>query len=53
VTAARDGRARIIAVATGIYTTQQLADAGAGTVLDDLSDPPAFLAARDASRLPR
>jgi hypothetical protein len=37
ITAARDGKARIIAVATGSYTTAELADAGAGTVLADLS----------------
>jgi phosphoglycolate phosphatase-like HAD superfamily hydrolase len=37
VGAALDGGARIIAVATGSYTAAALADAGAGTVLDDLT----------------
>ena len=36
VTAALDGGARIIAVATGRYTAADLIAAGAGTVLDDL-----------------
>jgi phosphoglycolate phosphatase len=53
VTAARDGGARIIAVATGSYSTAELAGAGAGTVLADLSDTPAFLAAVEASKPPR
>jgi phosphoglycolate phosphatase len=53
VTAARDGKARIIAAATGSYSTAELADAGAGTVLADLSDTPEFLAAVKASRPPR
>jgi phosphoglycolate phosphatase len=37
VTAARDGHARIIAVASGDYSTADLAEAGATTVLADLS----------------
>ena len=53
VTAARDGGARIIAVATGTYGTAELTAAGAGTVLADLSDTTAFLAAVEASRPPR
>ncbi len=45
VTAARDGHARIVAVATGSYTSQDLANAGAKTVLADLTDASAFRAA--------
>ncbi len=45
VTAARDGGARIIAVATGSDSAADLAAAGADTVLDDLTDTPAVLAA--------
>src|ERR1700683_5254218 len=45
VTAARDGGARIIAVATGSYSTAELAGAGAGRVLAGLADTPPFPAA--------
>jgi phosphoglycolate phosphatase len=45
VTAAQDGAARIIAVATGNYSTDDLATAGATTVLADLSSTTAVLAA--------
>lgn len=43
VTAARDGHARIIAVASGDFSTADLADAGAGTVLPDLSSTTALM----------
>lgn len=45
VTAARDGAARIIAVATGKHTPEDLAAAGAATVLADLTSTAAFLEA--------
>ncbi len=52
VTAARDGRARIVGVASGSYSAQDLADAGAKTVLGDLADTSAFLAAVDGCEPP-
>jgi phosphoglycolate phosphatase len=45
VAAARASRARIVAVATGKDTVAALAEAGADTVLPDLMDTPAVLAA--------
>jgi phosphoglycolate phosphatase len=42
--AARDGGAGVVAVATGRSTAAQLRQAGAGVVLQDLSDPAAVLA---------
>jgi phosphoglycolate phosphatase len=53
VVAAREGRARMVAVATGSYSAENLADAGAGTVLADLADTSAFLAAFDGCGLPQ
>jgi phosphoglycolate phosphatase len=44
VMAARDGAARVIAVASGHHSTADLAAAGASTVLTDLSDTHALLA---------
>jgi phosphoglycolate phosphatase len=38
VKAAREGGARIIAVATGVYSTSQLIEAGADVTLDSLAD---------------
>jgi phosphoglycolate phosphatase len=43
VKAAHDGGAKIIAVATGIYSVDQLAEAGADVVLDDVADLDQFL----------
>jgi phosphoglycolate phosphatase len=45
VKAARDGGAKIIAVATGVYSTSQLIDAGADVTLDCLADLDRFMAA--------
>ena len=45
VVAALDGGARIIAVATGKNSVADLAEAGAGTVLPDLTDTPSVVAA--------
>lgn len=45
VTAARDGGARIIAVATGASSVTELTAAGAGTALPDLTSTTALLAA--------
>jgi phosphoglycolate phosphatase len=45
VTAAKDGAARIIAVATGRHSPADLAAAGANTVLADLTETSALLAA--------
>jgi len=45
IEAARDGGARIIAVATGSFSTDDLAAAGASTVLPDLTDASALIAA--------
>lgn len=53
VTAARDGHARIVAVTTGKYTRQDLADAGARIILADLTDTPAFQAAIDCCGQPQ
>jgi phosphoglycolate phosphatase-like HAD superfamily hydrolase len=47
VVAARDGGARIIAVATGASSIAELAAAGAAAVLPDLTSTTAFLAALD------
>jgi phosphoglycolate phosphatase len=38
VKAARDGGAKVIAVATGVYTVDQLTSAGADAVLESLAD---------------
>jgi phosphoglycolate phosphatase len=45
VKAAHDGGARIIAVATGVYSTKQLIEAGADETLDSLADLDRFMAA--------
>ncbi|MGH3795739.1 MAG: HAD family hydrolase [Pseudonocardiaceae bacterium] len=45
VEAAHDGGAKVIAVATGVHSARQLADAGADVVLDDLADLDRFMAA--------
>jgi phosphoglycolate phosphatase-like HAD superfamily hydrolase len=45
VKAAHDGGAKIMAVATGVHCTSQLAEAGADVVLDDLVDLDHFLTA--------
>lgn len=45
VKAAHDGGARVIAVATGVYSVGALTDAGADVVLADVSDLDAFLSA--------
>jgi len=45
VAAARDGPARIIAVATGDFSVDDLAEAGAATVLADLTSTTALIAA--------
>jgi phosphoglycolate phosphatase len=50
VKAARDGAARIIAVATGKDSEEDLADAGADTVFADLTDIDALLAAIQDNR---
>lgn len=44
IKAAHDGGARVIAVATGVYTTDQLAEAGADAVLESLADLDQFVA---------
>jgi phosphoglycolate phosphatase len=51
VTAARDGGARIIAVATGSDSAADLVAAGAGTVLDDLSRTDDVLSAINGDQL--
>jgi phosphoglycolate phosphatase len=43
IKAAHDGGAKVIAVATGIYSVDQLADAGADAVLDDVAGLDVFL----------
>jgi phosphoglycolate phosphatase len=43
VKAAREGSARIIAVATGVYSDSQLAEAGADVTLDSLADLNRFM----------
>jgi phosphoglycolate phosphatase len=53
VTAARDGGARIIAVATGNDSAAELADAGARSVLDDLTDTGELLSAIDGEHAPQ
>ncbi len=53
VKASRDGSARVIAVATGRDTMDDLADAGADTVLADLTNTDAVLAAIQGDRPPR
>lgn len=45
VKAARDGGARILAVATGVYSSLQLVEAGADLVLDSLDSTDRFIAA--------
>ena len=45
VKAARDGGAKIIAVATGVYSAKQLIEAGADVTLDSLADLDCFIAA--------
>ncbi|QVQ54131.1 HAD hydrolase-like protein [Spiractinospora alimapuensis] len=45
IRAAKEGGARIVAVATGVFTADQLSAAGAPVVLDNLGDVPATLAA--------
>ena len=45
VKAARDGGAKIIAVATGVYSTNQLIEAGADVTLHSLADLDRFMAA--------
>ncbi|MBV8541362.1 MAG: haloacid dehalogenase-like hydrolase [Pseudonocardiales bacterium] len=45
IKAARDGGARIIAVATGVYSASQLAEAGADVTLDSLADTDRFMTA--------
>jgi phosphoglycolate phosphatase len=44
VKAAQDGGAKVIAVATGVYTVEQLAEAGADAVLENLADLDRFTA---------
>lgn len=44
VKAAHDGGAKILAVATGVYSTLELTEAGADVALDDLANPQRFLA---------
>jgi phosphoglycolate phosphatase len=53
VAAAHDGGARIIAVATGDHTVDELAAAGSSVVFRDLTDTPAFMAALYAGKPPR
>ncbi len=53
VVAARDGAARVIAVATGKDSIDGLAAAGADTVFADLTDTPALLAAIYGDQTPR
>ncbi|HEX3779125.1 MAG TPA: HAD hydrolase-like protein [Pseudonocardiaceae bacterium] len=43
VKAAQDGGAKVIAVATGVYTAAQLAEAGADVVLENIADLDRFL----------
>jgi phosphoglycolate phosphatase len=43
IKAAHDGGAKVIAVATGVYTVDQLGGAGADAVLDNLADLDRFL----------
>ena len=43
VQAARDGGARVLAVATGVHGPDELAAVGADAVLEDLSDLDGFL----------
>jgi phosphoglycolate phosphatase-like HAD superfamily hydrolase len=50
VTAGIDGGARVIAVATGIFSRQQLAAAAADIVLDGLADVDAFMDALGTAR---
>jgi phosphoglycolate phosphatase len=45
IIAARDGQARVIAVATGDYTAADLARAGAAVVLPDLASTPELMSA--------
>ena len=45
IKAARDGGAKIIAVATGVYGISQLTEAGADVALDSLADLDRFMAA--------
>jgi len=45
IKAARDGGAKMIAVATGVYSTSQLLEAGADVTLDSLADFDRFMAA--------
>jgi phosphoglycolate phosphatase-like HAD superfamily hydrolase len=45
VKAAHDGNAKILAVATGVYSTTQLIEAGADVVLDSLANLDRFLIA--------
>lgn len=45
VKAAHDGGAKVIAVATGIYSVDQLTKAGADVVLENVADPGVFLSA--------
>ena len=52
VIAARDGGARIIAVATGRDSVDDLAAAGAGTVFADLTDTAALLNAIHDDHVP-
>lgn len=47
VRAGLDGGARVVGVATGVATTDELKDAGADAVLADLSDVAGLLAALD------
>jgi phosphoglycolate phosphatase len=51
VKAAHDGRARVIAVASGVYTVEQLSDAGPDAVLESLADLDRFVAALLAVRV--
>jgi phosphoglycolate phosphatase-like HAD superfamily hydrolase len=51
VQAAHDGRARVIAVATGVYTVEQLYEAGPDAVLENLTDLDQFVAALLAVRV--
>jgi phosphoglycolate phosphatase-like HAD superfamily hydrolase len=45
IKAAHDGDAKILAVATGVYSSLQLTEAGADLVLDNLGSTDRFLAA--------
>jgi phosphoglycolate phosphatase len=53
VIAARDGGARIIAIASGSNSTDELAEAGAYTVLEDLSQTGQLLAAIQGDQHPK